>query len=114
MSASVPSTTAHSLAGLCSPKGGLCSVVGTPTFFALHSFEPHLMIHTPPFALSLPEGGAGELRLGAGLATIREEATMVVVADKQKGRSSSSTMDTGELGERPVHDADGELLVQEL
>jgi hypothetical protein len=33
---------------------------------------------------------------------------------EEKGRSGSSAMDTGELGERPVHDADGELLVQEL
>jgi hypothetical protein len=49
-----------------------------------------------------------------GLATIREEATMVAVVDKQKGRLGSSAVDTGELGERLARDADGELLVHEL
>jgi hypothetical protein len=37
-----------------------------------------------------------------------------VATDKQKGCSNSSAMDTGELGEHPTHNANGELLVQEL
>jgi hypothetical protein len=60
-------------------------------FSVLHSFEPHPIIRPPPFALNLPEGGAGQLEAGGGvlellhanIATIKEEATMEATADKQ-------------------------------
>jgi hypothetical protein len=82
--------------------------------------------------VGLPEGSTGELEAGGrtrlnaiagdvilellhtNIATIREEATMVVAVDKQKGRSGLSVMDTGELGVCSTRDVDGEILVQEL